>query len=136
MPNEDDLRSLMIKNKEEEIEQLEIAIVTSTVQLNNMMVAGADVDLTTLAGIRKRREAIEEEYIVAKQELEKLRAGIIDKTADKAREAIQRAVYNKRKAEKEWEESQNKNDDKFKELDSEIVDPNEGSPMRDIVNPE
>jgi hypothetical protein len=137
MPNEDDLRSLMIKNKEEEIDQLEIAIVTSTIQLNNMMGSGPDVDLSTVAGIRKRREAIEEEYEVAKQELQKLRAGNIPTDPNKARQSIQKAAYNKRQAVKEWEESQKNNDDKFQELDAEIVNPDDGeNPMKDVVNPE
>ena len=98
-----DLREVMIKNKLEELDELEKGIVLATVQIDKMVGMGPDADLSTMAGIRRRRDHIEKEYVIAKLELTELRAGVLpeEKVAVKrqriAQQNLRRFVDNKEK---------------------------------------
>lgn len=127
MPNEDDLRSIMIKNKMEELEELEKGIVLATIQIERMVGMGPEADLSTLAGIRKRRETIEEEYVKAKVELERLRAGELP-DAEKVRIQQQKAKHSLRQAQEEFDKLQ----DKKKDAEGELYDPDEDPELNDV----
>lgn len=127
MPNEDDLRSIMIKNKMEELEELEKGIVLATIQIERMVGMGPEADLSTLAGIRKRRETIEEEYVKAKVELERLRAGELP-DAEKVRIQQQKAKHSLRQAQEEFDKLQ----DKKKDAEGELYDPDEDPELKDV----
>lgn len=127
MPNEDDLRSIMIKNKMEELEELEKGIVLATIQIERMVGMGPEADLSTLAGIRKRRETIEEEYIKAKVELERLRAGELP-DAENVRVRHQKAKHSLRKAQEEFDKLQ----DKKKDAEGELYDPDDDPELKDV----
>lgn len=94
MSNEDDLRKLMIKNTIEEMDELEKGIVLASIELEKMQ---ANTDLFTSSQIRLRRDQLEEEWEKAKRRLEDLRAGKVP-SAEKAREKLQKAKYNMKKA--------------------------------------
>jgi len=115
-----DLREIMIKNKLEELEELEKGIVLATLQIDKMVGMGADADLSTMAGIRRRREHIEEEYIVAKKELTELRAGVLPEETD----AVKRqkiAQENLRRV----EEAKEKLKSKRENAEGELYEPDE-----------
>lgn len=127
MPNEDDLRSIMIKNKTEELEELEKGIVLSTIHIERMVGMGPEADLSALAGIRKRRDTIEEEYVKAKVELERLRAGELP-DAEKTRIRQMKASHSMKSAKKEFDKLQSKK----KDAEGELYDPDDDPDLKDI----
>ena len=127
MPNEDDLRSIMIKNKMEELEELEKGIVLASIQIESMVGMGPEADLSTLAGIRKRRDVIEEEYVKAKIELENLRGGNLP-DSDKVRIQQQKAIYSLREAKDKFDKLQ----DKKKDAEGQLYDPDDDSDLKDV----
>jgi hypothetical protein len=127
MPNEDDLRQIMIKNKMEELEELEKGIVLASIQIESMVGMGPEADLSTLAGIRKRRDTIEEEYVKAKLELEKIRGGNLPEV-DRIRIQQQKAKHSLRKAQDEFDKLQ----DKKKDAEGQLFDPDDDPELKDV----
>lgn len=98
MPDDNDLRKIMIQNTQEQLDELEKGIVLATIDLDKIQ-GMPDVNLTVSAQIRLRRDQLEEEYELTKRRLEHLKSGSMpDK--DKARERLLKARHNLREAEK------------------------------------
>jgi hypothetical protein len=115
-----DLREMMIQNKLSELEELEKGIVLASLQIDKMVGMGPAADLSTMAGIRRRRETIEKEYILAKRELTELRAGVIpDEAPAVKRQKI--AQQNLRK----FKEAKEKLKGKRENAEGELYEPDE-----------
>ena len=94
MPDDSELRSIMIKNTIEELDELEKGIVLASIEIDKMQ---PNTDLFTSSQIRLRRDQLEEEWEKAKRRLEELKAGNLP-SVDKSKEKIRKAKYNLRKA--------------------------------------
>ena len=125
-----DLREMMIKHKVEELDELEKGIVLASIQIDSMVGMGPEADLSTLAGIRRRRDHIEEEYVKAKKQLAELRAGKLP-DENKADERNKRAQHRLKEANDIKEKLKSKREN----AEGELYDPEDGDEkvvMRDI----
>jgi hypothetical protein len=95
MKDESDIRSIMIKNTLEELDELEKGIVLATIEIEKMQ-SNVGVDLYTSSQIRLRREQLESEWEKAKKRLSELKSGNLP-NASKADEKIRKAKYNLKK---------------------------------------
>lgn len=70
------LIKFMLENRKKEIEELEKAIVISTMKIEYLL-SNNSYDLHSISALKKRRDSLEEEYEKLKEEISLLESGVL-----------------------------------------------------------
>lgn len=98
------LIKIMLKNRKEELEELEKGIVLCTLKIESL--AQNHFDVHTISTFKKRREELEEEYERLKEEISILESGELPEA--KKKNALQKAKENFQKCMEEKQKIESK----------------------------